>query len=617
MLAIFSIVACQAPDGPEPMVSGDGFFDAPWPSDARTTDGHPDLDGYFGERARGGDLFTVYQALGETMTGFATNPTVYFRFDGAIDESLLPTPAHSATADSPIFLVDVDPHSAHRGEHVPVDFDFQIAETTFQPANLLAVQPVFGFALEPRTTYAVVVTTDIATRSDAFADVWDQGGPDHALYVPLAEVLFDERVSTEDVAVATVFTTTDPTADVAAIAATIHDRMTPPSLDQELHVAYRGDRYTAYQGSVLVPNWQRGAKPYATEGGGFVFDDGVPVIAEWELTRFTLSVPTASAPAAGWPVAIFAHGTGGDDSDFANEPDVAKEPANVLARAGIAGIGISQPLQGDRWSSENVSAYVFNYVNPESGITSFRQGALDVVYLAELLAQAPQTFSSRGDTIVLDTTRLAFLGHSQGGMTGSIATPFLGDRVRGVMLSGAGGNTTLAVVHRKEPGLDIQAMLATLLGIGDPDELDAFHPICAMLQLLSEPADPINYAPYWNREAPWWESTPQDVMMTEGLLDIYTPPEAAETLAIAGGLPILDPVGQYSDGAVLRELVGGGSSAHGNLEGWDGARVTGGLTQFANDDHFAIYQDDDAVSLYQGFLATAVEDDVAEIPPRP
>jgi pimeloyl-ACP methyl ester carboxylesterase len=610
------MVACQAPDGPEPILAGAGFFDAPWPSDARSTDGHPDLEGYFGDRARGGDLFSVYQAMGESTTGFATNPTVYFRFDGAIDTLLLPSPADSTTRDSPIFLVDVDPRSAHRGERVPLAFDFQATETTFQPANLLAAQPVFGFALEPRTTYAVVVTTAIAARSKTFADVWDDDDPHHETYVPLAEVLFDQRLSTDDVAVATVFTTTDPTAEVAAIAETIHDRMELPSLDQELRVAYSGDRYTAYQGSIRVPNWQRGAKPYASEGGGFVFADGAPVVAEWELTRFTLSVPNSSPPAAGWPVAIFAHGTGGSDEDFANEPEQAKEPANVLARAGIAGIGISQPLQGDRWSGDDVSTYVFNYVNPESGITSFRQGALDVVYLAELLAQAPQRFTSQGDTIVLDTARLAFLGHSQGGMTGAIATPFLGDRVRGVMLSGAGGNTTLAVVHRKEPGLDIQAMLATLLGIDDAEELDAFHPVCAFLQLLSEPADPINYAPYWNREAPGWESTPQDVMMTEGLLDIYTPPEAAETLAIAGGLPILDPVGQFSDGAALRGLVGGGRSARGNLDAWDGARVTGGLTQFADEDHFAIYVDDDAVSLYQGFLATAIEDDLAEIPPR-
>jgi hypothetical protein len=165
LLVLFSIIACHPSDGPEPKVSGAGFFDAPWPSDARTTQGHPDLEGYFGDRARGGDLFSLYQALGEEVTGFATNPTVYFRFGGAIDTSLLPSPADSATSDSPIFFVDVDPRSAHRGEHVPVAFDFQVAETTFQPANLLAVQPVFGFALEPRTTYAVVVTTAIASRS--------------------------------------------------------------------------------------------------------------------------------------------------------------------------------------------------------------------------------------------------------------------------------------------------------------------------------------------------------------------------------------------------------------------------------------------------------------------
>ena len=616
LITFFAILACSAPSGPEPIVSGDGFFDAPWPSDTRTTDGHPDLDGFFGDRARGNDLFSIYQALGEEVTGFATNPTVYFRFDGAIDTSLLPSPKDSTTDDSPIFLVDVDPRSDRRGEHVPLSFDFQTAETTFQPQHLLAVQPVYGFALQPRTTYAVVVTTAIASRSREFADVWRDDHPDHESYVPLSEVLFEERRSADDIAVATVFTTQDPTAEVAAIAATIHDRMQPPALDQELRFAYRGDQYTAYQGTILVPNWQHGIKPYATDGGGFVFEDGAPVIADWELTRFTLSFPNASPPAEGWPVAIVAHGTGGTDADFADDPDQAREPANVLARAGIAGIGISQPLQGDRWTGGNVSTYIFNYVNPESGITSFRQGALDVVYLAELLAEAPQTFTSGGDSFVLDTTRLAFLGHSQGGMTGAIATPFFAERVRGVMLSGAGGNTTLAVIHRKAPGLDIQAMLTSLLGLDADEELDAFHPVCAFLQFLSEPADPINYAPYWNREAPSWESTPQDVMMTEGLLDIQTPPEAAETLAIAGGLPILDPVGQFSDGAVLRDLVGGGHSARGNLDAWDGGRVTGGLTQFADEDHFAIYQDDVAVALYQGFLSTAVEDDVAEIPPR-
>jgi pimeloyl-ACP methyl ester carboxylesterase len=611
VLLVLLSIACQAPTGPEPIVSGDGFFDAPWPSDARTTDGHPDLEGFFAERARGDDLFSVYQALGEQVTGFATNPTVYFRFDGAIDGSLLPSPRNSATVDSPIFLVDVDPRSERRGERVPIAVDFTTAATTFQPEHLLAVQPVFGFTLQPRTTYAVVVTTEIAARSREFADVWR----DSELYVPLAEVLFDER-ATGDVAVATVFTTGDPTAEVAMIAATIHDRMRPPLLDQEVQVAYRGDRYTAYQGTMLVPNWQNGTKPYGTAGGGFRFEDGEPVIAEWERTRFTLSVPNAAPPPDGWPVAIVAHGTGGDDAGFADDPDESREPANVLARAGIAGIGISQPLHGDRWSGDDVSTYVFNYVNPESGITSFRQGALDVVYLAELLAQAPQTFTARDESMTLDPTRIAFLGHSQGGMTGAIAAPFFAERVRGIMLSGAGGNTTLAVIHRKEGGLDIQAMLGSLLGIDADEELDAFHPVCAFLQFLSEPADPINYAAYWSREAPWWESTPQDVMMTEGLLDIHTPPEAAETLAVAGGLPILDPVGQFSDGAALRDLVGGGPSARGNLTAWDGGRVTGGLTQFADEDHFAIYMDDEAVSLYQGFLATAVEDDVAEIPPR-
>jgi pimeloyl-ACP methyl ester carboxylesterase len=623
--AALALVGCRAAEGPLAMLSGDGFFDAPWPSDTRTTSGHPDLQGYFGSRARGDDLFTLYQDLGEEVVGFATNPTIYFRFEGRLDTDGLPTPEESLAADAAVYLVNIDRYSPRRGARTPIATDFQPESTSFQPENLLAVQPVLGFALEPRTTYAVVVTTALAASSPEIADHWRSDDSDHELYAPLAEVLFEARASTDDVAVATVFTTRDPTDEVTSIVDAIRNDLSKPTLDQGVTPAYSGLDYTAYQGSLLLPNWQQGSKPYATSGGGFSFEEGQPVLAEWEQTRFTLSVPQGTAPASGWPVAIFSHGTGGDDSDFANEPFDPREPAAVLARAGIAGIGVSQPLHGDRWTGDDPTAYVFNYLNPTSGITSFRQGALDNVYLAGVLSNATARFTTTDEDvagggpkeIVLDATKVAYIGHSQGGMTGAIAAPYFGDDVKGVMLSGAGGNTTLAVVYRKEGELDIQAMITALLGLDDDEELDSLHPVCAFIQFLSEPADPINYAPYWNRLLPWWDSRPQDVMMTEGLEDIYTPPQAAETLAVAGGVPILDPVGQSSDGAQILGLVGTGESARGNLVAWDGAPITGGLTQFPEDGHFAIYDNDEAVELYQGFLHTAVEDDLAEIPARP
>ncbi len=53
----------------------------------------------------------------------------------------------------------------------------------------------------------------------------------------------------------------------------------------------------------------------------------------------------------------------------------------------------------------------------------------------------------------------------------------------------------------------------------------------------------------------------------------------------------------------------------GNIETWNNGQITGGLAQYADADHFVIFRDEQAASLYLHFLTTAL-DDAPEIPQR-
>jgi pimeloyl-ACP methyl ester carboxylesterase len=599
------------PGLPSPITTGDGFFDRPWPSDARTIDGSPDLSDFphLGEY----ELLSGFIELAESLDGFGANTPVYFRFDGALPLKDLPSPAQTRASTSPILLINIDRSSPRRGEIIPVEWSFQEEETNWQAENLLAVRPVWGYPLQSQTTYAVVITTDIAQPAEGFSDVWRSDHAEHALYEPLQETLFQLRVPVESVAVATVFTTQDTVGEVARIAASIQQQLPIPVLDQELTEWYSTGFFSAYFGEIVVPMWQHGEKPYTTQGGGFQFDDdGEPVLYGWERTAFTLTIPSGTPPADGWPTVIYSHGTGGDHTTFASGS--SNVPATVLAQVGIAGIGISQPLHGDRGTGVNPSLYSFNYINPEAGRTMFRQGALDQVFMAELMTSRGAVFTFEGREIHLDPDRVAYLGHSHGGEVGAKAAPFFGDRLKGVVLSGAGGGLGITLIERESEDFDIQSLITDTLEFDSDEVLDTFHPAVMLIQLDAEATDPINYAPFWHSRQPGWDSAPISVLQTEGLQDVYTPPHSIEVLAGAAGTPVLSPTAQTATIQELTGLIDEPVPARDNMTGWDGSTVSVGLAQFPEEGHFAIFQEYEAVQLYQGFLSSALEEESPQIP---
>jgi len=613
MLTLILLTACGAlGSGPKPYNDLDGdFFDAPWPSDLRRTEAggldmsnFPNVDEF--------PLLEDYaEALENRLDGAGPNAPIYFRFQDPLDTDALPTPAESIAPGSPLVLVNIDPESPEYGATTPISWSFTEDNTEYQPGDLLAVAPLSGFPLRPTTTYAVYLTTDIARQDGYMAEVWRPDHEDNAYWSDLQDVLFGRGVGVEDIAIATVFTTSDPISELRELAATVK-AMEMVDLGQVIHPEEHHGSWTRMGGRLYLPLWQHGDKPYDTEGGGFMYDaDGLPMMYDWELTDFTIAVPSSAPPATGWPVVIYSHGTGGDDASCCYD-DGELRPARLLTGAGFVVIGINQPLHGDRATSDtDPTWHSFNYLNLDAALSTFRQSALDLVYLAHLLSGREQLFDvTDGTEVALDPDSVFFMGHSQGGITGAMAAPFFGDDVKAMVLSGAGGGLSLSLVYREDEALagqSAKALVSGLLELDDDEVLDEYHPIAGLVQHLAEVTDPLNISPYWFRQPIWGEAKPVHVLMTEGLDDEQTPPLATEALAAAAGVPILEPAATDPDAFSLRGLNAEVPPAKSNLFAFDGSSVSAALAQYPLDGHFAVFYNEDAALMYRDFLRSAYD----------
>lgn len=600
-LALLGCTESRDGAGASPVTSGPDFFDSPWPSDARVVDGHPDVTGF--PHAGIYPVVDAYLDAVAEIDGAGNNSPVYVRFDAGLDTDLLPSPAESLEAGSPVYLVDIGIGSPHRGERVPIAFEWTETHTSWQPDGLLATAPIFGFPLAPATRYALVFRSPLVAPQPL---EWTAPGMS-----ALESTLVAQGEDPDSVSFAVTFTTQDPVAELARVSRSIHEDIAIPSLDQEVTLYADMGNYRLYTGTVLMPVWQHGARPYHEVGtGGLVFDaTGKPEIYQWERVEFSLTVPPGDPPEDGWPLVLYSHGTGGDNFSFCNGS--SSDEGLVMANEGVAMFGVSQPLHGDRATSDtSVELDSFNFYNPDAGRTNFRQGALDQVYLARALTRARPAFTSSGDDIRLDPSRVAFFGHSQGGLVGALGAPFFAGDLLGAGLSGAGGGLTLTILLRKDP-IDLAATLQALLGFDDDEELTSFHPVLGLIQALADATDPVNYAPYWYAEQGHWldraDAPPMPMELTEGLLDEYTPSVTAEALAAAGRMPIVGDAATDPEALELRGLSPLDLPVSGNALDWTGGAVTAGVAQFPDDGHFAVYDNNTAKRFYRDYLTSLLD----------
>ncbi|MEE2827631.1 MAG: hypothetical protein VX498_00465 [Myxococcota bacterium] len=615
------------------------FWAFPFPSDARVIAArraggqHPDSWG-FPNPSDSEQLDQYLTWLSTQAGGFGLNTGSYFSFDGPValpdwnDEAVFASQA----CEGPVRIVDVDPDSEARGSCRPAQvhwIDEQSQDPYLAPQTLV-VAPWWGFPLQPQTTYAVVLVNavdpegDVIRAGDELLALLEGRSSKTELqraYQPLADFLSEEvgwagDGTLRDIGAATVFTTQDPTAELGSLVDAVRAHPDLPTwnsqegltlLDSD-HPEFVSD-YDMYIGSYTALNFQEGQIPYADLGGGFVFDNGVPIPQFEERIPFALALPLAgfSQPEAGWPVLLHSHGTGGDE--FSHLTGGQHRPAKLAGARGFLSIGIPQPIHSDRWAEGNavsISLYSFNYFNPDSGISMFRQGALDTVsllrFLTENLAEGGELASSHPE-LRIDPDNIYFLGHSQGGLTGSMILPYA-DEVKAWVLSGAGAGVSMTVMQREDP-VSIRDAMLTALDAPATTALFDLHPLVSLIQTIVEPSDPMNYAPLWTDRP---TGSAASILLTEGIHDAQTPADTAEALAVAGGLPLARPHFERDIfGLELRAIADETLPYSGNAQTSNGTSITTGLAQF-DSNHWTIFNTSEAAMLYTNFLWSQLRD---------
>lgn len=630
-------------------LTGDAFFDQPWPSDLRRDpNGHVEFSGFPNPREQP-ILDTFVESISGVLDGFSPVAAGALRFTGPIARSSLPaTPRDARSPASSVALLDVDPDSPERGARMLVSLNFRASAGVYYPPYTLAFMPPLGYPLRRHTRYALVVTNALrgangspVERSPDLDAVLSDGAasaPVEAARDALTEAVSEiERagIPKSDIVHLAVFTTNDPVAPTEALRDFVHESYPAPEVAPEsLALVESSERLDVFEGTYgPSPDFQRGTLPFAQfgSGGELSFDEnGVPVVEREFDLRFALAVPNVEAcpePPNGYPIVLYAHGTGGN---YRTMLGAGSEAESLGARC-IASMGIDQIFHGTRPGADMGSPdfLFFNVVNPVAGRANAAASAIDVVQQARLFTEThftiPEAVSRRGAPIAFDASKLAFMGHSQGGINGPLFLA-VDDQALGGMLSGSASLLGIALLEKTKP-IDIPSLVrTTFLGLTEDDheELDVFHPAISLAQTIVDPADPIHYVPSITR-APRPGFSAKSLFMTEGVNpdgsgDHYAPPHGIEIQAVAAGLPpqepLIHPIAELAYGE-LEPVTIPTAGLSGNLA--DGL-ASGALVQWrasdASDGHFVIYDIPEAMQQATGFLRNLVDEPSGRVPAR-
>ena len=668
LAASLTLSACGSDEAPAPATSTEAttslfvfpasldelaaatFFDQPFPSDLRVdADGAARFSGFPNPFSI--PIVDAYiNASHGLLHGFSPAAGIYFRFTGPIDPATLPKdPGASVASDASVRIVDVDPASPELGKSHFAQFRWQEAESAYWQKNTLAVLPMIGEPLRPKTRYAVVVTNHVHTpRGEAVLasaemeealgrrPVSERTRAAHDLFAPAIVEVEKTGLLAKDIVHMTVFTTNDPTEELFAAFDDVAKSVPAPTA-RDWQAKDQSGTYDVYEGTYgPSPNYQAGSAPYAkaNSGGAFGLENGKPKLQNTFDLRFAITVPNAAAcplPPSGYPVVLYAHGTGGDYRSFIGDGTGPTLAGRCMATMGIDqifhGTRPGAPPESDPQRDSSIQFLFFNFDNPLAGRTNNRQAAIDLVQQARLFTgtptKVPAAVSRTAADIAFDPSRVMFFGHSQGGLNGPL---FLAGSplVRGGVLSGSGAVLGLALLDKKKP-VDIGAAVRLLLGLTDPDlakDLDIFHPALMLVQSIVDVADPTNYASYIAR-APRAGNAPKCVFQTEGVTstgdgDSYAPPSTIEALSVGIGLPRVAPGIHAIPAATFAGIADVSIPADGLSGNLANGQATGVLAQFVppagRDGHFVVFDIAAARNQAAGFLMDLAADPKGRVP---
>ena len=578
------------------------FYRLPFPNDIRIKNGKVGLTGHPkpGARILPFDPVDRYLAAIEAESpGFGANQAVYFRFSKQFDPGFPPgcssdfvdvTPGSPTYGMSPGFDC-----AAAGGRSTYVCGPFLWVRPPLggplRPGNTYAVVVKKGLFDTAGAPFAP--DDDFVTMLGAGAPADPELAAAHAAYKPLRDYLAATLASgaprflATDLIAAAVFTVEkfeDPlaaidTAVAAAPAPTVSKLVhcgdpgvLSPCDDGLAGAAHvRGcladdvnPSFDTYQGILALPAFQKGTPPYLTPAdggnieylatgvpaavdGGAGYDGGAPastgstvaVIQRTENVCFSLTVPKGVAPASGWPLVVYGHGTGGSyrsivASGLAEDFAKGAAPAGLKSTAGatpvpMATLGYDGIMHGTRaaGSTAPVGELVYNFLNPVAARDNALQAAADLLAI-------PKALPGLGVLgIPVDGKRIALYGHSQGGNGASLvaARP---SSYKAIVMSGTGGMLIHTLLGKTQP-VDIPAVLPYLLGEVGP--VDASHAVLNLMQMYFERSDSVNFGRRLFRD-PLSPTPQQHFLHVVGTKDSYSVLNTQKAYGIAAGFTV-------------------------------------------------------------------------------
>jgi pimeloyl-ACP methyl ester carboxylesterase len=451
-----------------------------------------------------------------------------------------------------------------------------------------------------------------APSGEALSGLW-------SLYAPVRAWLSERPSGSPEIALASVFTTQNPVREMFTLYEAIQ-ALPEPTPREVVSVGVQRARtnYELFRGRYSAPRFQEGEIPYKNQGGAIRFDEaGAPIVQGEENLRFSLSVPADDElpmPEGGWPVVLYAHGTGGNYESY-YRGDVAL----TLARQGLAVLSIDQIHHGERDGgqcdgpvnyAQCVSLLFFNFLIPEAGRDNVRQSALDFVSLTRLVPHIdlPAELSDEGRAVKLNPNKVMFMGHSQGGLNGPLFMA-IEPKVLGGVLSGAGSNIAISLEQKTKP-FNLNAIVRAALGLPAGEPLDRWHPSLSLLQTFLEPGDSANFGRFWFAE-PAEGHVAKSVFMTVGLQDEFTPPDTTFALATSGRVPLIEPIFQPIEALDFLGVESTGLPPF-SANVADGS-ATAGLAQFETQGHYVVFESASAKERYGKFLSDLANRSIPKI----
>ncbi len=645
-LCLLAVTGCSEP-GARLVFDLDGalntpktFFDAPFPSDLRLkADGRVDIDGW---PTNGNTILEGMVEAAKEHVGFPMLPVAYFQFTKPIATRGLES-LNAANQSSPVLLIDVDANSPERGRLYPT-LAKTLSDDDYVPANVLAVAARPGFVLAPERSYAFLVMRSAGDVDGAALDVSPEmaalnrgetpagarGAAASTLYAKLYATLGMLGIDAAEVAAAAVFTTGDVVKESNQLStglmgkhqAVISDLAIDPD-DGATH-----PRFCELDGKMKVPQFQKGTPPFSFDGR-FVFGtDKLPVVQRDETIPIKINLPKSAMPAAGFPLAVYFHGSGGLSSQVVDrgtappggDPTKGEGPAHVLAAHGFATVGSALPVNPERVPGAMDTEYL-NFNNLAAFRDTFRQGMIEQRMFMEALrtlAIPPSVVTAcnlpAAAGYKFDPDKLVALGQSMGGMY----TNLIGSverRIKAVVPTGAGGFWNLFITKTTLIS-GLPQLLGALLAIDQVDETFV-HPGLFLFQLAWEPAEPVvHMARLGHRPLPGHPARP--VYEPVGKGDSYFPIELYDAIVIAYDH---QEAGQIILPSMQDALALDGRSGilpypvMQNRTSLAGPKFTGAVVQYEGDGHsdpHSIYAQLDAVKYQYGcFLASFITSGVA------